>query len=221
MEHGATCALSLAGQGERQAKLLGDRAAGRVHVDQDDVAGTGRQPGGQQADYPAADHRGALTGLKARVPDGVERGLHLRGEGRAFGAHRIGHGDQHMGRRVEQALVRIQAERAAADEIGRTGLDSGDHRIAIFDRIRELALLQRAAHTLALAGRDKAVEHEALGAPADPADERARLNLPRRRRAGFGGSQFDLPGSDRPQSQRAQAAASRRWFSIALMPLRP
>ncbi len=114
----------------------------------------------------------------------------------------------------------MQAEHPAADQLGRPGLDNGDHRIAIFDRIRERALLQGAAHPLPFARRDTAMEHEALGATADAADQGARQRLPFRRRPRLSRSELDLPGADRPQRPRAHAASS-KLFSVALIPLRP
>jgi len=63
------------------------------------------------------------------------------------------------------------------------------------------------------------MEHQTLGAPADPADQGAGLRLSRLRGPGFGGSEFDLAGSDRPQRQRVHTA-SLRLFSVALISLR-
>ncbi len=114
----------------------------------------------------------------------------------------------------------MQAEHAAADQLARASLDNSDHRIAIFDRIRELALLQGAAHPLPFARRDTAMEHETLGAAADAGDQGARPRLPCPGRPGLSRPQFHLAWSDRPQRPRAHAAAC-QLISIALVTLRP
>ena len=59
----------------------------RIDVDQFDLAAghAGGEPGRQAADAAGADHRDAVAGRGARIPQPIERRLQIRGE---YGARR-------------------------------------------------------------------------------------------------------------------------------------
>ena len=91
--------------------------ARRIDIDQRHLGA--RQPraqiGDQRADHARADHRDAVGRARRRVPDRVERGLHVGGQHRARRRHVVGQRHDGVGRHVEQGLVRMQREDRAAD----------------------------------------------------------------------------------------------------------
>jgi len=87
----------------------------------------------------------------------------------------------------------------AADEIGRSGLDAGDGRVAVFHRKRKGSRHVGRAHAGMLARGNPAVEHEALGAAADPAVKCVQAHLAGGRRRHRFGADFDAAGPDIPQ----------------------
>ena len=153
------------------AQGRGYRSAGRIDVDQLDLGA--RQPrrerGDEAADDAGADHRDAVSRTRRCVPNSVDRRFHVGGERRAAVRDSFGDVDDGIPGHDEPVLMGMQTEHPAAEHFLRTVLDNSDRRIAVFDRRRELALLERTAHPLPFALRDLATENEALGAPADRA----------------------------------------------------
>ena len=103
---------------------------------------------------------------------GVERGLHIGGEGRSARRDAVRDDDQRFARQDEALLVRVQREDGAAAQIGRAGFDKSHGAIAVLHREREIAVLEGRAHALAFALRDAALADEFFGAAADAAVER-------------------------------------------------
>ena len=130
----------------------------------------------------------------------VDGRLHGAGEHRARRWHVIRHDHHGPGRHHVGGLVRVQAEDGAAAQLRRPLLDDADVEVAVLDRPREVALLERRAHRRVLAGRDAAAEHECLGAPAHPRSQRAHEHLVRARQ----------PQRVRGGSRRRRARAARR-----------
>ena len=105
--------------------------------------------------------------------------------------------------------MRVEAEDRAAAQVRRALLDDADVEVAVLDRAREVALLERRPHRGVLARRDSAAEHQRLGAAADAGDERAHEHVVR---AGVG--QRDRPdlavaGRGQPEGLRLVEVARR------------
>ena len=64
----------------------------------------------QQADHAGADDQHALAGERRRIPNHVQRRLHVGSQHRTPRRHRVGHRDAHLRRREEDVLVRMQHE---------------------------------------------------------------------------------------------------------------
>ena len=105
-----------AGEARRRGPPPARRAAGRCRTRQVDAGDARQQRRRQQPDHAGADDQRALAGQRPRVPEDVERRLHVRRQHRAVVRHGVGDGDAHRGRRQEQVLVRVEAEDAAAEQ---------------------------------------------------------------------------------------------------------
>ena len=164
----------------------------------------GEQAGDAAADHPGADDGDAVADERGRVPQGVDGGLDGAGEHGARGRHVVGH-DGHRARRHHIGrLVRVQAEDRATAQLRRPLLDGADVEVAVLDRPREVAFLERRAHFRVLSRRHAASEHQRLGAAADAGPERADHHV-----AGPGLGQrdrTDLPAPGRTQPERSRVS---------------
>ena len=97
-------------------------------------------------------------------------------------------------------LVRVQAEDGAAEQLGRPLLDDADAQIAVLDRSREVALLERRPHRRVLVGRHAAPEHQRLGAAADARAHGAHHHVAAPRRGQR--DRPDLPAAGRAHPER-------------------
>ena len=137
-----------------------------------------------------ASHR-ALTAVSTRAGEHGARGRHVVGhDGHGAGRH-------HVGR-----LVRVQAEDRAAAQLRRPLLDGADVEVAVLDRPREVALLERRAHRGVLARRHAAPEHQRLGAAADAGPQRADHHVAAPRLGQR--DRPDLPAPGRAQPERVR-----------------
>src|SRR5438270_13259512 len=98
--------------------------------------------------------------------------------------------------------MRVETEDPLADERSRSRLDPPDRGIAVFDRKREIAVLEGAAHRLVLALRHLAEEDEALGAAADRADAGRDADRPRGQRRQDGAADLAPSGRNDPERPR-------------------
>ena len=120
------------------------------------------------ADNAGADDRDPVSRTRHAVPQPVDRRFHVGGERRAPVRDIVGNGDDGILRNDEPVLMGMQAEDAACRRrSARAVLDDPGHRVAVFDRGRELALLERTAHALPFALRHFAAKDEGFGASAD------------------------------------------------------
>ena len=159
---------------EADAERGRDLGPRRVHVDERDLdrREAGQQAGDAAADHPGADDGDAVADQRGRVPERVDRRLDGAGEHRARGRHVVGHDGHGAGRHDVRRLVRVQAEDRAAAQLRRAVLDGADAEVAVLDRPREVALLERRPHRRVLARRHAAPEHQRLGAAADARAQR-------------------------------------------------
>ena len=194
----------IGGRDEFRAKGRGDFLARGVDVDNRNVgAGKARaKRRDQQADDAGADHDDLVARPRARIPQRVERGLHIGGERRAPGRNVFRDGPQHIERSDEAALMRMEAENRPAQPLRWTGFDAADRAIAIFDGEREFALLKRRAHGFCLAGGNAPLEDEPLRAATDPAPQHGDARFARAGLANAGGAQRGLARSLDPKSAR-------------------
>src|SRR5690606_2466620 len=99
-------------------------------------------------DHASADHRDPVAVEDPAVPQGVDGGLEgAQQDGplvRELVGQRRERGDGHD----IQVLVRMQAEHPSAEPLGGPFLDPADREVAVLDRSRELAVLERGAHLL-------------------------------------------------------------------------
>ena len=92
-------------------------------------------------------------------------------------------------------------------EIAGTALDHPDVQVPVLDGTGKVAVLERRAHPIPLAGRNLAAEHDRLGAPADAGVKRAHQHL-----AGLGIPNVlgpERPGAG-PSTQKAVARLTDR-----------
>ena len=156
---------------QREVDAERGRDVGPAGIDVDERDLQRRKPA-QQACDAAADHPGADDGdpvaeQRRGVPEGVDGGLDGAREHGASGWHVLGHDRHGAGRHHVGGLVRVQAEDRAAAQFRRPLLHGADVEVAVLDRPRELALLERRPHRGVLARRHTAPEHQRLGAAAD------------------------------------------------------
>ena len=179
-----------------------DRRPCGVDVDERDLDRweSRQQPRDAAADHPGADDGDAVADQRRRVPQGVEGRLDGAREHRAGGRHVVGHDGHRAGRHHVGALVRVQAEDGATAELRRPLLDDAHAEVAVLDRPREVALLERRAHRRVLARRHAAAEHQRLRPAADAGPQRADHHV--------AGSRLgqrdrpDLPVPGRPEPER-------------------
>ena len=143
------------------------------------------------------------------VPQRVDGGLDGAGEHGARRRHVVGHDGHGAGRHDVGRLVRVQAEDGAPAQLGRPVLDDADVQVAVLDRPREVALLERRAHRGVLARRHAAPEHQRLGAAADAGAQRA--DDARRR----GPARAARPGGSPRARARAARTRARRSARLA------
>ena len=114
-----------------------------------------REPGQQArdaaADHPGADDRDPVADQRRGVPQRVDRGLDGAREHGARGRHAVGHDGHGAGRHDVGGLVRVEAEDRAAEQLRRPLLHGADVEVAVLDRPREVALLERRPHRGVLA----------------------------------------------------------------------
>ena len=119
-----------------------------------------RQPCDEAPDSACADDRDAVSHTRLRIPEPVDRGLQIGCQHGARRGHIVGQ-RVHGGERDSVArLMGIEHENPAAAQIARAALNHADARVPVFHRRREVAVLERRAHPLILAGRYPAQEHE-------------------------------------------------------------
>ena len=199
---------------EADAERGRDRRPRGVDVDERDLhrRKAGEDPRDAAADHPGADDGDAVADERRRVPQGVDGGFDGPGEHGARRRHVVGHdghgarGD-HIGR-----LVRIKAEDRPAAEVRWSVLDGADVQVAVLDRTREVALLERRAHRRVLARRHAAPEHERLGAAADAGPQRADHHVVASR---FGErDRPDLPAARGAQPERVRVCGHVLWIGV-------
>ena len=145
-----------------------DAFAVGIDVDQLDL-GAGqpsRECGGQAADHAGADDRDPIARTRCRVPQPVDRCFHVRGKHCAPVRDILGNVGDGIARDDEAVLMGMEAEHTASESFSGTLLNHADARITVFDRSRELAFLEGAAHSLPFALRHLAAEDETFAAPA-------------------------------------------------------
>ena len=129
----------------------------------------------QGADNTAAHHRDAIPRRDARIPDHVQRRLHVSGKNGPFGRHARRNRHDRPGGHDVAVLMRIEAEYRAPGH--RPEFDHADIRIAVLYGRGESALLEWRAHALALAIRHAAGQHDELGAAAYPRIQRSHSHI--------------------------------------------
>ena len=98
--------------------------------------------------------------------------------------------------------MRIKRETEAVFELGRAGLDTAHHRVAIFYRKREHTTHEWRAHALEFALRHLPRKHQPLRPAAERAYHRAHARLPSRKRRHRLRTDFDLAGRHIPERLR-------------------
>ena len=173
VDHEVGLGARAAGSGEADAQRAGDRRAARIRVDELDLAAghAPGEPGDEAAERAGADDGDAIAEPQVRVPEAVDRGFEVGREDRARRGDRFGQRVHGRRRHDIARLVRMEAEDAAPAQRRGTFLDLADAAVAVLDRRRELARLERGAHARVFAGRHLAAEDERFGAPADAAVE--------------------------------------------------
>ena len=121
--------------------------------------------------------------MRPAVPESIERRFEIRGQHRARGRNAVWKRVHRFGRDDETGLMGMEDEHGTAHQVGRALLDSTDARVAVFDRSGEAAHLKRGPHAGPFALWHAAIEHERLGAAANPAVQRPHqyVTLGRRR----------------------------------------
>jgi hypothetical protein len=192
-----------------RAKGRGDFRARDLEVDNRDLsAGKSRaKRRDEQTDDAGADHDDFVARPRARVPQRVERGLHISGERRAPGRNVFRDGPRHVERNDEAALMRKEAENRPSQPRRRPGLDPADRAIAIFDGEREFAFLKGRAHGFCLPSGNAPLEDEPLRAATDPAPQHGDARFAGAGRADEGGAQRGLARSLDPKSARGVVLA--------------
>ena len=106
-----------------RAEGFDHRRAGLVRVDDMDLGArqSRRQCGGHEAHHSGADHHDPVARPGARIPDRVERRLHIGGKRRAARRDAGGNAAQGGNRQDETALVRVEAEDFGAEPVGGAG----------------------------------------------------------------------------------------------------
>ncbi len=192
-----------AGSAKSTPSAVRDDRAARVDVDQRDLHR--REPAQQScdtaADHPGADDGHPIAEQRCSVPQRVDRGLDGAREHRASRGNVLGHHGHGSGRHHVGGLVREEAEDRAAAQPGGPLFDGADVEVAVLDRPREVALLERSPHRGVLTWRHTAAEHERLGAAADAGPQRAHHHVVSSGRGQRDRS--DLPDAGRAQPERA------------------
>src|SRR5919106_430518 len=89
-----------------------------------------------------------------------------------------------------------------ATQLRRPLLDGADVEVAVLDRSREVALLERRAHRRVLARRDAAPEHQSLGAAADAGPQRVDHHVAASRLGQRDRPDLPAPGAAQPERVR-------------------
>ena len=154
--------------GEPRAECRHDLSPVRQHVDDGDVGA--RQPRTHRRDHQSDDagpnDDDPIAGGRARIPDGVQRGLHVGGQRRPLGWNPVRHRRQHLDGCDERVLVRVETKHHTPGQFVRPFLDDTRRAIAVFDRERERATLERRAHAIVFGRRHGAIQDKTFGAAA-------------------------------------------------------
>ena len=191
-------------RGECHTERARDGRPLRVDVDElDDAAGDpAGDPGDQAADGSSADHGHAIADVRPRVPQPVDRGLHVRRQHRSRRRHVIGQDRHRSCRHDVSGLMREQREHAPPLQIGGAALDRADAGVAVLHRRRKRAFLKRRPHAVVLAHRHAAVKHERFSPAAHAAEQRAHHDLIRRRRGQRLAADLAAPRRRNPEGAR-------------------
>ena len=98
--------------------------------------------------------------------------------------------------------MRVEAEDGAVAQLRRTVFDDTNAEVAIFNRSREVAVLERRPHRGVLARRNPATEHQRLGSPAHPRTQRSHEDVIRTRLAQLFWPDLAHAGLAQPEGER-------------------